>query len=127
MPQGARVSLLGVVIVAAQRLSGAGRNCSQRQHGNNSIQGLPKREGPGASRNVGGRTWVGRGYRLRVVVPEGVSDGRHDGQGDGAEGTDHAGPEEGGALARRPAPVADGRLPEEGRSAGHFWLLWMGG
>lgn len=75
---------------------------------------------PGASRSMGGRTWVGRGYRLRVVVPEGVSDRRHDSEGDWAEGTDHAGPEEGGALARRPAPVPDGLLPEEGRSAGHF-------
>lgn len=69
---------------------------------------------------MGGRTRVGCGYRLRVVVSEGVSDGRHNGKGDGAESTDHAGPEEGGALARRPAPVSDGRLPEEGRSSGHF-------
>ena len=69
---------------------------------------------------MGGRTGIGRGYGLRVVIPEGVSDGRNDGQGDGAEGTDHAGPEEGGAFARRPAPVPDGGLPEEGRSAGHF-------
>lgn len=49
-----------------------------------------------------------------------MSDGWHDGEGDGANGTDHAGPEEGGTLARRPAPVSDGLLPEEGRSAGHF-------
>lgn len=101
-------SLIGAVIVATQRLPGAGRDCSQHQHtANNGVFG-------------GSRTGVGRGYGLRVVVPEGVPDGRHDGQGDWAEGTDDTGPEEGGALAHRPAPVPDGRLPEEGRSAGHF-------
>lgn len=66
------------------------------------------------------RTGIGRGYGLRVVVPEGVPDGRHDDQSDRGQGADDAGPEEGRALARRPAPVTDGLLPEEGRTAGHF-------
>lgn len=75
---------------------------------------------------MGGRTGVSGGYRFRVVVAKGMSDGRHDGQGDRTKGTDHTGPEEGGALARRPAPVPDGRLPEEGRSARHVGCLGCG-
>lgn len=51
-----------------------------------------------------------------------MPDGGHDGQGDGAQPSYDAGPEDGGPLAGRPAPVSDGRLPEEGRSTGHVWM-----
>lgn len=65
-------------------------------------------------------TRVCLGDGLRVVVAEAVPDGRDDGHHDGAGAAYDAGPEEGGTLARCPAPVAEGLLPEEGRSAGHF-------
>lgn len=74
--------------------------------------------GGGAGRRR--RTRVGLGDGRRVGVAQAVADGRDDDHGDGAGGADDAGPEEGGALARGPAPVAEGCLPEEGRWSGHF-------
>lgn len=55
-----------------------------------------------------------------------MSDGGHDGQGGGTKASYDAGPEEGGTLAGGPAQVAEGRLPEEGRSAGHVWVFLLG-
>lgn len=66
-----------------------------------------------------GRTGVCHGNRLRVWVAEAVSNGRYDGQHNGAGASKDAGPKEGGTLARCPAPVSEGLLPEEGRAAGH--------
>lgn len=54
------------------------------------------------------------------MVAQGVSDGRDDDHGDWACSSYDAGPEEGGALSRCPAPVAKWCLPEQGRFPGHI-------
>lgn len=69
---------------------------------------------------MGIHTWVCHRNRLCIEVTETVSDGRDDGQHDGADASYDAGPEKSRTLTRCPAPVSEGLLPEVGRAAGHF-------
>jgi len=69
-------------------------------------------------------TRIGHGDGRRVRVAEAMAQPRDDGHAQRADGADDDGPEEGGALARGPAAVADGVCPEAGRCGRHFGGLW---
>lgn len=67
------------------------------------------------------RTRVCHGDRRRPLVAEGLQGGRDGKEHQGAGAADDAGPEEGGLLARGPAPVPEGTGPELRRRVGHFF------